>query len=128
MIKQQLSFDTLRTANVTRQVTEWDVDNRISLSYRGNELAGEVGEACNVIKKLDREMLGIVGSRDTKEHLAEELADVIICVDLIAAAMSIDLAHAVAAKFNATSDKNGFKTHIDISNNAVVVFDEYQEQ
>lgn len=107
-----LSLSTLREANVIRQKSEWDVDNRISLSYRGNELGGECGEAQNVIKKLDRELLGIKGSRDTVEHLAEELADVIICVDLIAASMGIDLAKAVADKFNATSDKNGFKTHI----------------
>ncbi len=120
MIKQNLSLGTLRKANVTRQKTEWDVDNRISLSYRGNELAGELGEACNIIKKLDREALGIVGSRDTPEHLAEELADVIICVDLIAAALGIDLAHAVAAKFNATSDKHGFKTHIGAGDCVVV--------
>jgi NTP pyrophosphatase (non-canonical NTP hydrolase) len=51
----------------------------LSLAYKGNELAGEAGEACNVIKKLERERLGMPGSRDTVAHLAEELADVIIC-------------------------------------------------
>ena len=73
----------LRSANRARQA-EWDQDNQITLSYRGNELAGEVGEACNVIKKLERERMGIRGSRATKEQLAEELADVVICADLIA--------------------------------------------
>lgn len=77
------TFSNLRDANVARQA-EWAGEVKLSLAYKGNELAGEVGEACNVIKKLDRELLGIAGSRDTREHLAEELADVIICVDLIA--------------------------------------------
>ena len=102
---------TLRAANIARQ-TEWDPGKQISLSYRGNELAGEVGEACNVIKKLDRERLGIRGSRDTVAHLAEELADVVICADLIAMAEDIDLDAAVAAKFNATSAKVGLATRM----------------
>jgi len=100
---------SLRGANEARQ-KEWDVGNQISLAYRGNELAGEVGEACNVIKKLERERMGIRGSRDTIEHLAEELADIIICADLIAMQAGIDLDAAVAAKFNATSKKVGLQT------------------
>lgn len=107
----EVGFTTLRAANIARQ-KEWDADNQISLSYRGNELAGEVGEACNVIKKLDRERLGIAGSRDTVEHLAEELADAIICIDLIAAAEGIDMDAAVRTKFNATSEKVGLRTRM----------------
>ena len=105
------NFTSLRAANNARQ-KEWDAGNQITLSYRGNELAGEVGEACNVIKKLERERLGIAGSRDTKAHLAEELADVIICVDLIAMAEGIDMDAAVRAKFNATSEKVGLRTRL----------------
>lgn len=104
-------FDTLRTANQKRQ-NEWDKDNQISLSYRGNELAGEVGEACNIIKKLERERLGIRGSRSTIEALAEELADVIICADLIAMQEGIDLEKAVREKFNKTSEKYGLSTRM----------------
>ena len=103
----------LRKANTTRQA-EWDVDNQITLAYRGNELAGEVGEACNVIKKLERERMGIRGSRDTAAHLAEELADVVICADLIAMSAGIDLNLAVRQKFNATSQKVGLKTRMVI--------------
>jgi NTP pyrophosphatase (non-canonical NTP hydrolase) len=106
------SYPTLRAANVARQA-EWAAGHQLTLAYRGNELAGEVGEACNVIKKLERERLGIRGSRDTVEHLAEELADVIICADLIAMDAGIDLQSAVAAKFNATSVKVGLETRMD---------------
>jgi NTP pyrophosphatase (non-canonical NTP hydrolase) len=99
----------LRQANADRQ-REWDPTDAITLTYRGNELAGEVGEACNVIKKIERERLGLRGSRVTAEQLAEELADVIICADLIAMDMGINLTEAVARKFNATSDKYGLLT------------------
>lgn len=102
----------LRRANLARQ-QEWDPNDQITLAYRGNELAGEVGEACNVIKKIERERLGINGSRDTVAHLAEELADVVICADLIAMHEGIDLlGTAVPAKFNATSEKVGLKTRL----------------
>jgi NTP pyrophosphatase (non-canonical NTP hydrolase) len=101
--------NTLRRANATRQ-DEWDKDDNVTASYRGNELAGEVGEACNVIKKLERERFGMVGSRSSIAALAEELADVIICVDLIAMQYSIDLETAVQDKFNATSVKYGLAT------------------
>jgi len=99
-----VTYRTLREANRERQ-KQWDTGNQIDLSYRGNELAGEVGEACNLIKKLERERLGIRGSRASVGELAKELADVVICVDLIAMMMGIDLDEAVMLKFNETSEK-----------------------
>ena len=102
-------YRTLRAANAARQ-GEWDKDARITLSYRLNELAGETGEACNVGKKIDRERLGIAGSRATVRDLAEELADVVICADLVAMGEGIDLDQAVINKFNATSAKVGLTT------------------
>lgn len=87
-------------------------DPRISLSYRANELAGEVGEACNVVKKLDREKLGIVGSRATLDQLAEELADAMICLDNLAWQAGICLDTAVRLKFNRVSRKMNCTTRI----------------
>lgn len=106
-------FAKLRAANRARQA-EWDVDQKITLSYRGNEMGGECGEALNVIKKLERERLGIRGSRATVKQLGEELADVVICADLIAMAEGIDLEAAVAEKFNATSEKVGLQTRMAV--------------
>ncbi|MBB6306286.1 MazG-like family protein [Xanthobacter tagetidis] len=107
----------LHRANAARQ-EEWCPDQKPDLSFRGNELAGEIGEACNVIKKLERERLGWAGSRDTLEHLAEELADGIMCIDLVANAAGISgdaLMAAVVQKFNATSQARGFKTMLSAS-------------
>lgn len=104
-------YTTLRAANAARQA-EWDPAAQISLSYRGNEMGGECGEAQNVIKKLERERLGIRGSRATVSDLGSELADVLICADLIAMAEGIDLNQAVADKFNATSDKVGLSVRL----------------
>jgi NTP pyrophosphatase (non-canonical NTP hydrolase) len=104
-------FRNLRAANICRN-EEWAAGVPLSLSFRGNELAGETGEACNILKKLDRERLGLVGSRASVGELAEELADVVICVDLIAMDLGIDLWSAIARKFNKTSDARGLKTKL----------------
>ena len=106
-----IKLEELRKANTRRQA-EWDPSDQIDLSFRGLELGGEVGEAMNVIKKIERERKGIKGSRDTLIHLAEELADVIICTDLVAMQAGIDLGQAVKEKFNATSAKVGLETRI----------------
>jgi len=67
----------LRKANIARDA-EWNPDKKITPLFRGVELAGEVGEALNIIKKLERERMGIGGSRASVGDLADELADVLI--------------------------------------------------
>ena len=104
-------LDKLKQANALR-AKEWDPNGKLNLLFFGCELAGEVGEACNIIKKLEREHLGIVGSRSSTKKLAEELADVVIVVDMIASMEGIDLALAITEKFNKTSQERGFLTVI----------------
>jgi NTP pyrophosphatase (non-canonical NTP hydrolase) len=106
-----LDLSALRRANLVRQ-QEWCPEQKPDLSFRGNELAGETGEACNIIKKLERARHGWRGSIGTVAQLAEELADIIITVDLVAIQLGIDLSDAVVAKFNATSEKNGLSTRL----------------
>jgi NTP pyrophosphatase (non-canonical NTP hydrolase) len=113
-----LAFAGLRHANEARD-EEWNTGaEKISLAFRGVELAGEAGEACNVIKKLERGTLGIAGSRASLADLASELADVVICADLIAMHAGIDLEAAVVEKFNATSQKYRLATRITLAEEA----------
>ncbi len=112
---ETLTLSKLREANLARHEEWWGGNPQaVTLSFRGNELAGETGEACNVIKKLERARLGIAGSRASLEDLADELADVVICADLCAMDAGVDLGEAVVRKFNATSDKVGMKTRLVI--------------
>lgn len=99
-------FKTLREANILRD-KEWNPKKLLSLSFRGNELGGEIGEAQNILKKLERERLGLVGSRATVDQLAEELADGHICLDLIAMEFNIPIWDAIKQKFNKTSRERG---------------------
>lgn len=105
-------LEKLREANIVRQ-REWDPDRKVNLAFRGVEMAGEMGEACNVIKKMERQRYGLPGSRATVAQLAEELADIVICVDLVALDAGIDLVSAVRAKFNASSEKLGLATRME---------------
>lgn len=86
--------------------------NSWSLSDWYTALAGESGEAGNVIKKLNRVRDGIVGNKESPEQLeqmlADELADVYLYLDLLAQAAKIDLPTAIERKFNAVSERHGF--------------------
>lgn len=77
----------LRDANFVRAL-EWS-NGGDGPQFYAVELYGEAGEALNVVKKLEREKLGMVGSRATLQDMADEIADVIICVDLLAIAYAL---------------------------------------
>lgn len=83
-----------------------------SLSDWLTALAGEVGEAANLIKKLNRCRDGIPGNEQTATELharlGEELADAFIYLDLLTQAAGFDLEDEVFKKFNMTSFKIGF--------------------
>lgn len=105
-------WDELDRVNTARD-KEWNPNNLLSLSFRGNELAGEIGEACNVIKKLERERLGLVGSRATLEQAGLELADGVICIALLSMELNLNMGHYVPKKFNITSRERGLSIFMD---------------
>lgn len=106
-----LSLYSLRVANVARD-KEWDPDGKIDIAFRATELGGECGELLNVIKKMLREKIGLRGSRATQEDLANECADVLICLDLLCMTAGIDLEHALREKYNSTSAKHGLTVRL----------------
>lgn len=82
-----------------------------SLSDWMTAACGELGEAANVVKKLNRVRDGIPGNSETPEQLrsalADEIADTVIYLDLLAQSEGIDLGQAIVRKFNRTSTKIG---------------------
>lgn len=110
-----LTFGGMRKANYARQ-QEWDgkkqLVGNLGLLFASNELGGEVGELQNMIKKLVRRDLKIPTGEVTLDDIADELGDVIICVDLLAIKLGVDLGAAVRRKFDKTSAKHGFKTRM----------------
>jgi len=115
-----LTFNTLRGANVQRlpefknkkgepahskpDGSDW------KLSAWSNAVCGELGEAANLIKKIER---GDVSLDEARADLARELADVVTYLDILAFRAGIDLGEATIAKFNEVSKRVGSRVWID---------------
>ena len=116
-----LTFDALRTVNVTRckrwhppESTPWTAADCWS-----NAMCGEAGELANVVKKIRRHETGARNEGDpTPDELrtmaAAELADVVIYCDLLADFLGVDLGDAITRKFNKVSEKYGFPERLSL--------------
>lgn len=109
-----LDFSTFRHANVMRCVESFHPIASWSPTDWANAMAGECGEACNIVKKIRRlQTYGDVLPHSTPGYvqlriaLAKELADTVTYADLLAARLGINLGMAVANKFNEVSDRVG---------------------
>jgi len=114
-----LSFRTLREANKQRlpqfknrkgepahskaDGSDW------ALSAWSNAVCGELGEAANLIKKIER---GDMTLDEARQELADELADVATYLDILAFRAGIDLGEAVKHKFNRVSKRVGANVRI----------------
>lgn len=84
-----------------------------NLNFLGVALAGEVGEACNFIKKLHRAKTDIKGNtpdqiEELHAGLAKELGDILGYLALVAEAADVNLELAAIDKFNEVSERIGF--------------------
>jgi NTP pyrophosphatase (non-canonical NTP hydrolase) len=110
--KNMITLEKIRQANRVRQ-SEWPGNDRADVPFRAIELAGETGELMEAVKKWLRAKRGIKGEVGGLEAISDEVADVLICLDLLADDIGIDLGAAFTAKFNKTSRRYGFDTMVD---------------
>lgn len=96
-----LTFMELRITNLARCEESFHSVDGWSPTDWACAAAGEMGEACNLIKKLRR------GEDISPTDIGDELADTVIYLDLLAARLNISLAAAVKRKFNIVSDRVG---------------------
>lgn len=96
------TLENLKIANRERcplfgsSIEDWN------LPQWGNAVAGETGEMCNIIKKIDR---GDFTLEEKRQDLADEVADQIIYLDMLCQKAGIDMEQAIISKFNKTSIK-----------------------
>ena len=101
----------------TERCNEWHGIRSWSLSEWAVAMAGECGEACNVIKKMNRKRDSIK-NEDPEEYdelaeaLAEEIADTVTYAFLLAEYCGFDMDEIVAAKFNKVSKRHRFPHRI----------------
>ncbi|MBI4815211.1 MAG: MazG-like family protein [Deltaproteobacteria bacterium] len=81
---------------------------------------GELGEYANLRKKVDR---GDVTREEALPELANELADVLTYLDILAFRLGIDLGAAVVAKFNKVSERCGADVFLESDGHEYVAMD-----
>ena len=121
MKSKDLTIRQFSALNYLRAL-EWHKDGLESWSPAewGNALAGEVGELCNVLKKILRHDKGIQQlavdagkpyQSGTRAKLllaaAKEIADSYTYLDLVAARLGLDVQQCVVGKFNEISEREG---------------------
>lgn len=93
------------------QLSSW------SLSDWFTAAMGELGEAANIAKKLNRVRDGVPGNSESegelREKLAREVADTVIYLDLLAQASGFSLWDAVRETWNRKSAHLGFPHRIE---------------
>ncbi|UZE47934.1 MazG-like family protein [Rhodopseudomonas sp. P2A-2r] len=77
---------------------------------------GELGEAANVVKKLNRYRDGVPGNKvseaELRDQLRKELGDVFVYLDLLAQSCGFTIADAAAEVFNAKSAEIGYPVQL----------------
>lgn len=114
-----LTLGQIRAANLARQPDYrrlngeriGDEHSDWTLSDWAMATAGELGEAANQCKKVRRRDFTL---EERRERIAEELADTLLYLDLWAHCAGIDLAGAVARKFNRTSRGIGSTVRLEL--------------
>lgn len=75
------------------------------LGQWSNATLGELGEAANIVKKIER---GDITLEEARPKLADELADVLTYLDIYADRAGIDLGDALVPKWNAVAERIGY--------------------
>lgn len=112
MKSKSLNFSSLRGANIDRiplfknangerSHTEDDGSDWSNAQWV-MALTGEVGELANVLKKIDR---GDYTLEDVQQEVANELADIMTYLDILAYRLNVDLGKATMDKFNEVSER-----------------------
>jgi NTP pyrophosphatase (non-canonical NTP hydrolase) len=111
----KLDLEKFAALNRERAVEGFKTYKNVSITYWTTALAGEVGELCNMIKKLERVAMGGIDAGSTytaadidKNMLAEEIGGIAIYLDLLAGLLGISLPDAIVNTFNSKSEKYNF--------------------
>lgn len=112
-----LTFSEFRDANVARCL-KWHPEGTESWSPSDwlTAVTGELGELASLLKMRNRERDGLPGNKfsPSDKQIADELADVLTYLDLLAAALNVDLGRAAAEKSNEVSKRVGFPDRINL--------------
>lgn len=111
-----MKLQELRQANIERNTSAFGPLDQWSPTDWACAMAGECGEACNMVKKLRRldhpDSLWKKTQNNTdaeyiKNEISKEVADLVIYADLLMARIGRPLDEAIKNKFNEVSERIG---------------------
>lgn len=105
---EYLTFEEFRLAANNRTKFSFPTTHAWSESDWSTAIAGEVGEACNLIKKRRR------GEKVPIQEVADELADAVVYITLLCSHLGVRLEDALVRKFNVVSDRVGSEYKLPI--------------
>lgn len=115
----KLDLQKFRDLNAQRAVEGFKTYKNVPITYWTTALAGEIGELCNMVKKMERVANGGIDGGSsytaasiTKEMLKEEIGGIGIYLDLLAGLLDISLEDAIIETFNSKSEKYKFKQFV----------------
>lgn len=116
-----LTFANLRRANLARDAEKWGAMGAWSPELWLTRMMTEVGELAEEISRSAEADLaeipfalgGPAGEDGFKARVANELADVAMFLDLLAASLGVELGAAIVAKFNSKSAEWGVGVRLD---------------
>lgn len=109
---KHLTFTKLRNRNLKRNRDYYPGDMDRPYSFWTNALAGECGELCNWVKKLERGGHSKRKEKQLKLEIRKEIGDLQTYLDLVAARFDFSLEEVTIEKFNEVSDR--FKCKIKL--------------
>ena len=120
--REAVTFAGFSAANLARCEAANGFNHKLgswSLSDWFTAVLGELGEASNIAKKLNRLRDGITGNTETEEELRiklrAEVADTFIYLDLLAQAAGFSLGEAVVDTFDRKSAKLQYPVALSVS-------------
>ena len=121
--KEGLRFNALREANIARLPTFKNSKGEPAhsepdgsdwcLAQWCNAVTGELGEAANIIKKIER---GDMTLEEARPKLAKEFADVVTYLDILSMRAGVNLGEATVNKFNEISVRVGSPVRLEDDN------------
>lgn len=117
MQDKSLTFDEFRAANKARCL-KWHPAGIESWSPSDwlTAVTGELGELASLLKMRNRERDGLPGNKfsPTQKQIADEIADVLTYLDLLAEVLGVNLGQAAIEKFNEVSVRVGFPDRLPL--------------
>lgn len=114
---RSMTFETFTMRNVARcespdgfghKLSRWTLSDWMTATF------GELGEAANVAKKLNRVRDGIVGNNENEEELRDklkrEVGDAFIYLDLLARSEGFTIEEAARLSFDSKSKEIGYES------------------